>query len=46
MSKCKNDILFSKVGMEKLNPTIEVDFTVLTDLPDCRKICQYVVSGG
>ena len=38
MSKCKNDILFSKVGMEKLNPTMEVDFTVLTDLPDRKTI--------
>lgn len=38
MSRCKNDILLNKIGMKKLAPSDEVTFTLLDELPDCRKI--------
>lgn len=38
MSRCKNDILLNKIGMGKLNASDEVTFTLLDELPDCRKI--------
>lgn len=38
MSRCKNDILLNKIGLGKLNANDEVTFTLLDDLPDCRKI--------
>lgn len=38
MTRCKNDTLISKIGVEKLQKTTEVDFTVHKYLPDCRRI--------
>lgn len=38
MTRCKNDVLITKIGAEKLQKTTEVDFTVFRYLPDCRKI--------
>ena len=35
MSRCDNQLLISKVGISPLNNTIEVDFSVLTDLENC-----------
>lgn len=37
MSKCKNEILLSKIGKQKLTKQTEVTFEVLDDLPDCKK---------
>ena len=38
MTRCKNDTLISKIGVEKLQKTTEVDFSVSNYLPDCKKI--------
>lgn len=48
MTRCKNDTLISKIGVEKLQKTTEVDFTVHRYLPDCRKIMasKYVSGSG
>lgn len=35
---CKNDAFMKKVGVEKLNDKVEVDFDVQRFLPDCRRI--------
>lgn len=35
---CKNDAFMRKVGVEKLDNKVEVDFDVQRFLPDCRKI--------
>lgn len=36
--RCSNDVLLNKIGVEKLNKRSELAFTVLSNLPDCRKI--------
>lgn len=48
MTRCKNDTLISKIGVEKLQKTTEVDFTVHHYLPDCRRIManKYVSGSG
>ena len=38
MSKCRNDIFMSKVGVNKLDKQTEVHFDVQRNLPDCKKI--------
>lgn len=38
MSKCKNDIFMSKVGVNRITKQMEVDFDIQSNLPDCRKI--------
>lgn len=42
--RCKNDFLMRKIGVNKLDNYMEVDFNVLSALPDCRRInaSQYV----
>lgn len=35
---CKNDAFMRKVGVEKLDNKVEVDFDVQRFLPDCRKV--------
>lgn len=46
MARCKNDALISKIGVEKLKKTIEVEFSVHQYLPDCRRIsAKNYVSG-
>ena len=48
MTRCKNDILIGKIGVEKLQKTTEVDFVVHHFLPDCRRIManKYVSGNG
>lgn len=48
MARCKNDLLMKKIGVEKLNNLQEVDFTVLNELPDCRRInaSKRLTAGG
>lgn len=36
--KCKNDAFMKMVGGEKLNKSLEVDFDVQRNLPDCNRI--------
>lgn len=36
--KCKNEKFMSKVGLNKLNKSVEVDFDVQRNLPDCQKV--------
>ena len=38
MTRCKNDTLITKIGVNKLQKETEVDFTRFRYLPDCRKI--------
>lgn len=38
MARCKNEALLAKIGLNKITQTQEVTFTVLSDLPDCKKI--------
>lgn len=38
MSRCKNDVLLSKIGFVKVDSKMEVEFTVMESLPDCRNI--------
>lgn len=38
MARCKNDALLAKIGVNKITKDMEVDFTVLTTLPDCKRI--------
>ena len=38
MTRCKNDTLIQTIGVQKLQKTAEVDFSVVNYLPDCRKI--------
>lgn len=38
MPKCKNDVLISKVGLNKITKTMEIDFDVLRKMPDCNRI--------
>lgn len=47
MTRCKNDILITKIGVNKLQKETEVDFNVNRYLPDCRKIIanKYVMGG-
>lgn len=35
MTRCGNDTLISKIGMNTLNKLVEVDFSVLTDIDSC-----------
>lgn len=48
MTRCKNDLLITKIGVEKLQKTTEVDFTVHHYLPDCRRIManKYLTGSG
>lgn len=48
MARCKNDLLMKKIGVDKLTNQQEVDFTVLNDLPDCRRInaSKYITGSG
>ena len=48
MTRCKNDILITKIGVNKLQKETEVDFNVNRYLPDCRKILanKYVSGSG
>lgn len=36
--RCSNDVLLNKIGVDKLNKRSELAFTVMSNLPDCRKI--------
>lgn len=38
MTRCKNDTLMQTIGVQKLQKTAQVDFSVINYLPDCRKI--------
>lgn len=38
MPKCKNEVFLSKVGIEKLNNQVEIDYEIADDLTDCKKI--------
>lgn len=38
MPKCKNDILISKVGINKLTKNVEVDFDVFRSMDTCNRI--------
>lgn len=38
MTRCKDDVLITKIGGKKLQKEIETEFTVLNHLPDCRRI--------
>lgn len=38
MARCKNDALLAKIGVNKITRDMEVDFTVLSTLPDCKRI--------
>ena len=38
MTRCKNDVLISKIGANKLQKEVEVEFDVFNYLPDCRRI--------
>ena len=38
MSKCRNEVFMSKIGVEKLDKRVEVHFDVQRDLPDCKRI--------
>ena len=38
MTRCKNDVLITKIGTQKLQKTTETEFTVHNYLPDCRRI--------
>lgn len=38
MARCKNEALLSKIGVEKINKLMEVDFSVLTDTDKCMKV--------
>lgn len=38
MPKCKNDVLISKIGLNKIAKTMEVDFDVFRRMPDCNRI--------
>lgn len=38
MARCKNDALLAKIGVNKITKDMEVDFTVLSTLPDCKRI--------
>lgn len=46
MTRCKNDILISKIGVNKLQKETEVDFNVNRYLPDCRRIMANKRIGG
>lgn len=36
--KCRNDVYMRKIGVNKLDKSMEVDFDVQRNLPDCRKV--------
>lgn len=38
MTRCKNDVLITKIGANKLQKEIETEFVVHNYLPDCRRI--------
>lgn len=38
MGRCNYDALLNKIGINKLTKQTEVSFTVMKDLPDCRRI--------
>lgn len=38
MGRCNNDTLLKKIGVDKLDKTVEVSFTVMRSLPNCRRI--------
>lgn len=38
MARCKNDSVLAKIGVNKITKDMEVDFTVLSTLPDCKRI--------
>lgn len=38
MGRCKNDALLSKIGVNKINKNMEIDFAVLTDVDRCMRI--------
>ncbi len=38
MARCKNDSVLAKIGVNKITRDMEVDFTVLSTLPDCKRI--------
>lgn len=38
MRRCKNDAVLRKINNNKLTKQTEVDFAVLSDMPDCRRI--------
>lgn len=38
MGRCSNAELMKKIGIKKLDKTVEVTFDIHRDLPDCRKI--------
>lgn len=50
MGRCSNAELMKKIGVKKLDKSVEVTFDVHRDLPDCRKINtkDYInsISGG
>ena len=35
---CRNDVFMRKIGVNKLDKSMEVDFDVQRNLPDCRKV--------
>lgn len=38
MGRCTNDALISKIGLNKVSKTTEIDFAVLTDVDRCMKV--------
>lgn len=38
MGRCNNDVLLKKIGVDKLTKQTEVSFTVMRELPNCRRI--------
>ena len=38
MTRCKNDLLITKIGGKKLQKEVETEFVVHNYLPDCRRI--------
>lgn len=45
MARCNNEVLLRKIGMNPIDDTREVEFTVIRELPDCNKInTKHVVS--
>lgn len=45
---CRNDVYMKKIGVNKLDKSMEVDFDVQRNLPDCRKVnaSRYVSSSA
>lgn len=38
MARCNTDVLLNKIGVDKLDKTVEVTFSAQNRLPDCKKI--------